>query len=355
MPAKPELSELPMFFIIGRPRSGTTLLSLMFDAHPQVVIPGECNFILALSGKYKNISTFDKETRLRFVADLKLCRYYDTLAIDEELLQQKILSLPEKADFAELCRQVQLCCPSVHQKSEILITGDKNPSYSSENFRKIFRLFPDARYIHLIRDYRDHIASMLQGNFRQRSPTYLAIVWKRSIRMMRRYKKKYPDNFYTIRYEDLVLQPEKHLKEICVFLGIPYCEEMFSFYQKKEAYLAQQPNIFVQNHHQSLFNPVNQSRIGKWQELLSGNELSAVEVIAGKTGKALGYTPTRPKITPKVFTLVARWRFMHFLVIILRGFVFSLPVKKRRKTSEKIKTNKLLLRLYFLFDRSKPV
>ena len=353
MPAKPELSEMPMFFIIGRPRSGTTLLSLMLDAHPHVAIPGECNFILALSNNFKNIKTMDERSKLLFMSDLRGSKYFDTLAIDREALRQK-LSETEATTFGKLIRMVQLSSQSVHAKRDITITGDKNPSYSSENFHKIFSCFPEARYIHLVRDYHDHIASMLSGNFRSPSATFIAMVWRRSIKMMKRYEKKYPENFYTLRYEDLVAEPESHMQRLCEFLEIPYYEGLSDFYQKEEAYRESQPHIYFEDHHRSLFRKVDQSRIGSWPSVLKGNQLTAVEFIAAKTGRSLGYDYKYGTLHPMVIYLILKWQFISFLVIIFRAFVYSLPVRKRNQTLRKIKNNVILLRLFHFFNRRNP-
>jgi hypothetical protein len=353
MPLKPDPSDLPFFFIIGRPRSGTTLLSLLFDAHPNVMIPGECNFILALLHKFKNIKRLDTKSRLQFMLDLRDSKYFDTLAIDRESLIQK-LAKTDTTSFSELIRMVQLSCQSVHDKSDIIITGDKNPSYSSENFHKIFGCFPNARYIHLVRDYHDHIASMFSGNFRSPSATFMAIVWKRSIEMMADYANKYPGNFYTLRYEDLVAEPGLHMSRLCNFLQIPYHKEMLDFYQKKEVYRQGQPHIYFEDHHRSLFHKVDQSRIGTWHSVLTGNQLSAVEYIASKTGRSMGYEYRQHKINPNVVYLILKWQFVYFLVVIFRAFVYSLPVKKRTKTLQNIKNNRMLRSLFRSFNRRNP-
>ncbi|NQU34666.1 MAG: sulfotransferase [Bacteroidetes bacterium] len=50
-----QLNKIPFFFVVGRPRSGTTLLRTLFDAHPNVSFPPECQFIINLYPKYGKI------------------------------------------------------------------------------------------------------------------------------------------------------------------------------------------------------------------------------------------------------------------------------------------------------------
>ena len=65
-----ELSQIPFFFIVGRPRSGTTLLRTLFDAHPNVTIPPECQFIVNLYPKYGKTSNWTESLLLSFHEDL---------------------------------------------------------------------------------------------------------------------------------------------------------------------------------------------------------------------------------------------------------------------------------------------
>ncbi|NVO01944.1 MAG: sulfotransferase [Bacteroidetes bacterium] len=323
------ISNLPFFFIIGRPRSGTTLLRYLFDAHPNVIIPTECNFILSLAGRYQNKKEFDKQTLTKFFTDLRQTRFFETLSIDTNLLEKRILDIDKNIKYQTLCKIVSSSYISLNTKKDVKIIGDKNPSYSSENFHKIFQLFPDAKFIHLIRDYHDHIVSMQKGNFKLPSAAYMAILWKKSIRILAKYKKKKPENFFTIKYETFVENPEFHMKDICQFLELPFDKEMFEFITKKENHEALQPNIDFSKQHQSLFKPIDKSRIGKWSILLTGNDLAAVEIVAGKTGKEFGYEYSQHKLKLRILFLLIKCHLLNFIVIILRGFIYSLSVKSK--------------------------
>ncbi|MEI6122631.1 MAG: sulfotransferase [Bacteroidota bacterium] len=341
-----QLGNVNSFFIIGRPRSGTTLLSILFDAHPHVIMPGECNFILALSQKYKNIKCFDSKTLLEFVADLKLTRNYSSLGINPEQLKTNLEKLPVHATYIDFFKTVQCSSKSIFEKKDICYVGDKNPSYSNQNFHRILELFPNAKYIHLVRDYHDHIASMLHAKFRMSSPTLIAIAWKHSLNILAKYKKKYPENFYTLRYEDLVTNPEKTMIDVHAFLNLEYNPSIFDFYKKAEAYRASQPSIDFETFHKSLFKPIDKSRIGIWHTVLKGNQLSSVEFVAGRIGKKYGYTSEPHRLSPKVIYLLITWQMFYLVVIVLRGFVTSLPINTRLKVVAIIKKNRFVKILY---------
>ncbi len=344
--AEKENKIVPLFFIIGRPRSGTTMLRYLLDAHPNVVIPGECNFILSLSRYYGQNVRLDSASLKQFPEILSYSKHYSIFNIDEDKLKAEIEKLPQNPTLEELFQTVHFSCKTIHPKNEILIRGDKNPAYSSELFHQIFKLYPNSKYVHLIRDYRDHITSYMKAKMELSSPIYLAIAWKKSIKRMNQYKLRYPSNFYTVTYECLVENPEKYLKEICDFAGIPYDKNMIDFYLNKEDYIASQPNINYNFHHKSLFNPINKDRIGKWKEYLTGQELTAIEFIAGKTGEIYGYNYNHKKLTFLASIIILKGQIQYIIFILFRKILFSIPLKRRHNTMQKLARIKPIMKLY---------
>lgn len=354
MPAITEVRNTPIFFIIGRPRSGTTLLRHLFDAHPNVNIPSECNYILALSRKYKHTEKFDRKTLEKFLEDLKQTKSYDTLSMDDELLKKNVFSVPENITYPELCKIVHASYASIHDKKEMLLIGDKNPAYSSENFTKVFSLFPDAKFIHLIRDYRDQATSLLKARFKSLSPAFIALTWKGSLKTINRCKQKSPENFFTLRYEDFVREPEKHFGELCSFLQIPNDIGVFSFNVKKEKYIDHQPGINYDMHHKSLFQPIDEKRVGIWKDFLKGNELAVAEKIAGNVALQYGYQKSIDKPTLRATLSAFRWEFIYILLKGLRSFIYILTIKRRNYFVAGLKKNKMTNFVYYkIIFRSK--
>ena len=351
--AEKENKIVPLFFIIGRPRSGTTMLRYLLDAHPNVVIPGECNFILSLSRYYGQNVRLDSASLKQFPEILSYSKHYSIFNIDEDKLKAEIEKLPQNPTLEALFQTVHFSCKTIHPKNEILIRGDKNPAYSSELFHQIFNLYPNSKYVHLIRDYRDHITSYMKAKMALSSPVFLAISWKKSIKRIKKYKEKYPSHFYTVTYENFVLDPEKYLKQICNFIGVPYQQKMLDFYENKEAYISNQPNINFDSQHKSLFKPVNSERVGKWQNYLKEHELIAIEKIAGKTGEIFGYSYTPKKLSPQAIYLIIKGYIHYSLFIIFRKLVFSMPLRKRHNSLRKLAKWKLMVKVYEFLTRRK--
>ena len=118
--------NLPIFFIIARPRSGTTLLRTLFDRHSNVIIPLESPFMLRYYWKYRNVKNWTKENILAFYEDITSEDEPDYLnirkwTIDLEQLKKDLLAMEGEATYAELCRVVNASYQSLFPKGEIKI------------------------------------------------------------------------------------------------------------------------------------------------------------------------------------------------------------------------------------------
>ena len=98
------LKHTPIFFILGRSRSGTTLLRTMFDAHPNISIPLEARFIQLLYPKYHKISHWDKNTMDMFCKDLLAVSLIEFWKLDENYLKQKLYQLQGENSFANISK-----------------------------------------------------------------------------------------------------------------------------------------------------------------------------------------------------------------------------------------------------------
>lgn len=283
------ISSVPLFFIIGRPRSGTTLLRILFEAHPHVLIPPESPFIISLYKKYGKVTFWDEPTINAFCEDLFKQRYFDKWLIEKNLLYKSLLEAKGENTFQTMVRKVCLTYSSVFDKKEILLIGDKNPAYSLF-IHRIQKLFPEARIIHITRDYRDNYLSLIKVNFEVPIVPLVIYRWKFALHRMWKLKKRYPDLIYSIKYEDLVAEPERQFQNLCHFLGIQYDPSVMSFYRKKseveKAYAGLEE---IGQVHQSLFNPISTRRVNLWQTEMSSRDIRIADLVAGKTAEKAGY------------------------------------------------------------------
>lgn len=278
--------NIPFFFIIGRPRSGTTLLQSLFDAHPDVVIPPESLVIMRLFNKYghhKKLKLPDPEI---FVKELQTINKFEAWPIDTNKLISDMKNF--NGDFHSLIKTVYSCYKTPFLKEPVKIFGDKNPHHSL-NLKKIFKIFPEAKIIYIIRDYRDHILSVKRVRLLFESTTISAYRWKRSLISISKLKKKFADSFFTLRYEDFVENPNTEMQKMCEFLHIDFRPAVFDFY-KKDFVLPSKLSLETFNlFHSALLKPINNSAVGKWREFLPLKDVQIADYICGSKGTEYGY------------------------------------------------------------------
>lgn len=288
------VSTLPLFFIVGRPRSGTTLLRVLFEAHPNVLIPPESPFIISLYKKYGNVTSWDEAAIRGFCEDLFKQRYFDKWLIAKEDLYGSLLEMKGENTFQTIVKKVCLTYSSVFNKSEIQLIGDKNPAYSLF-IHRIHKLFPESKIVHITRDYRDNYLSLTKVNFEVPIVPLVIYRWKFALHQMWKLKKKHPDLVYSIRYEDLATEPEQEFAKLCRFLGIDYDPSVMSFYQKKsEVEKAYAGSEEIRQVHQSLFNPISTVRMNLWQTEMSRRDIRVADLVAGKSADKAGYKRKYP-------------------------------------------------------------
>jgi hypothetical protein len=211
-------SRFTLFFIVGRGRSGTTLLRLLLDTHPAISVPPEAQFIMSLYNKYAR-TRWDKGKILSFYNDLWLEERLDDWNLNREKLKQDLLACGSEASFSHLCMTVYANYALVQGKEGVTILGDKNPIYA-RFLKELIGLFPESRFIHIVRDYRDNILSYQSVKFDVNSTSALAYRWKKYNEEVLKYSRIYPERFILVRHEDLLTDPTRHLRRVCSSINI---------------------------------------------------------------------------------------------------------------------------------------
>jgi hypothetical protein len=344
------VSSMPLFFIVGRPRSGTTLLRILFEAHPNVLIPPESPFIISLYKKYEKVTTWDEKNIKEFSEDLFKQRYFDKWLIEKDVLYSSLLEMQGENSFQTIVKKVCLTYSSVFEKKEILFIGDKNPAYSLF-IHRMHKLFPEAKIIHITRDYRDNYLSLIKVNFEVPIVPLVIYRWKFALHQMWKLKKENPDLIYSIKYEDLASAPEQEFAKLCGFLGINYDPSVMSFYQKKseveKAYAGSDDLNII---HKSLFNPISTARMNLWQSGMSEREIWIADLVVGKTADKAGYQRRYDKFNLGLYlwilpTLIYAW--LMYRLILLGD---HLPYGMRNSLN---KTLGIFLKVYWKINKRK--
>jgi len=280
----------PMPFIIGSGRSGTTLLRFLMDAHPALCISPETQWLLGTM-----------EMMVRTPADIQQIRFQMTrnawkdFGISDAELDTILNAYNPERPFATL-RTIYRHYANRFGKSRI---GDKTPLHGL-SMTKIARVFPEAHFIHLIRDGRDVAVSYRDlwfgpGNDAKRAAQF----WVWTVREMRQQAQFVP-HYKEVRYEDLVTNPEPVLRAIGDFIQLPFDPIQLDAHKNAGKRLAEMDDVLRNDglfvpaeQRRSIFtetlSPPNRSRVGRWRTEMTAREIADFESIAGNMLCDLGY------------------------------------------------------------------
>jgi hypothetical protein len=263
----------PPLLILGVRRSGTTLLRVMLDRHSQLAVPDETYFVPQLADRHLrrvDADSFLDDVRRVVEWDLPLGRVRERLR--------------DGMPVGEAIGTVYAVYAEERGKPR---WGDKTPMYM-QNLRVLERLFPDALYVHLIRDGRDAATSFLamprgivtETWMHPRTPVDFACQWRTEVAGARRLGRRAGPRYLEVRYEDLVGDVEAVLRRICEFAGLEYEPAMTDY--------AGSVDVSAKPHQQRLKQPPT-SGLRDWRKQMSTLDAAAFEHVAGDLLRDLGY------------------------------------------------------------------
>lgn len=272
----------PFPFIVGTGRSGTTLLRAMLEQHPDLAIPPESYFPVTLASRsYRVAGGFDLGA---FARDLLGNARFRDWEVDPALVRERLTGV-EPIDFAEAVRRAFVLYAEVHGKSRY---GDKTPAFVL-HLETLAPLFPEARFLHLVRDGRDVALSLREMPWGPRRITDAAEFWRHRVRKGRAFGARNPDRYLELRYEDLLDDPEARLREVCAFFGLEFHQEMLEYASRGGTSIPARERAT----HASLAMPPTKG-LRDWRAALPRERVAAFEAIAGRELSALGYERAFP-------------------------------------------------------------
>jgi hypothetical protein len=346
-----KIKKIPMLFILGKERSGTSLLQNMLDAHPAIIGPPESKFAVLFYPRFSHIKKWREADILLFVESLYMEPLFVTWHINKKELTEKLLSLKAYADYILLCKIVYYQLGK--RKENVLYISDKNPQHVLF-IDTILKIFPDARFIHIVREPRDNIYSQITS-FNEKNPVFMAYKWIGYNKIIEAQKKQLPDRFFFMKYEDLVNTPEVVMQSLSKFLGIAYASEMSANKDSNEltAQLSQsEKESQAAKAHKELLRPINTLNIGKWRNGMSEYDRRITEIITAEYARnTYGYEmDINPESRVKISSLTllkgkylyTTWQF--FTRMRHKNFQLNLLYSKIKRF---IKKDKLPLADYF--------
>lgn len=289
--------QYPFPFFVGSGRSGTTLVQAMFSSHPALAVVHESQFIPRLAGRY---------TRGRFAAeaflnDVARSPDFRRLHLDLDELRQRLLLV---GDYPQAVREIFTCYAVANGKSRY---GDKTPGYVLD-LDLLARLFPEARFVHVIRDGRDVAMSYLERQFGPGDLGQAALYWRQRVTAGQDSGARLgPQRYQELRYEELIDDPEETLKKVCGFIALEYDPSMLRYFERVDQLTAAAADPGA---HQSLSLPPTRG-LRDWRTQMEPADVALFERLAGGTLASLGYHRASERASPatllKAAAIRGRW------------------------------------------------
>jgi hypothetical protein len=294
-------------FFVGRSRSGTSLMRWMFDSHPQLAIPPEGQFLVPMARKraiYTSTEGFSVE---QFLRDLYENKSFHWWRLDQKVVADAFSSPP--ISYSDAIRRLYALYASLKGK---LCYGDKTPDNANQ-LLLLSELFPEARFVHIIRDGRDVALSQLEHGFMPTLP-HCAFFWRRTVTKARTAGEILgPSRYLEVQYDALVSEPDSTLATVCDFLQLSFHNQMLHYFERLPE--------SVPRHHQHVRMPPKR-KLRDWRDEMDPGDVAIFEILAGKTLRDFGY-----ELVCKTPGIKAR---LGALIGLVRIYVWRLLIKARQ-------------------------
>jgi len=279
-------SDYNPFFIIGSPRSGTTLLRSILVTNTSIAIPPESYVLYKLFRKYLTYQHLGWEDLSRLIiSELESKKQFTRWNTNLYPCYQEAFRLPKKD--RSLAKIIEIIYKQYIRDNNptAVMWGDKTP-YNTLYLNWIHKLYPRAKYVHMLRDGRDAVSSQI-NNLNNTNIEYACWRWKTSIEMAQKLGGKVGKNsFLEIRYESLVHDTKSEVEQICTFLGIQFSLNMLNPQLTAEKRMK---TTVAFPHHKNLLNSINNNSIGKWERELNQSQKTLLYKLIEKKLRQLNY------------------------------------------------------------------
>jgi protein-tyrosine sulfotransferase len=263
-----QMADSPIF-VGGAGRSGTTLLRVILDSHPNITCGPELKVTPVVADLWHKFQTVNFPP---------LREYLLTPSDINEIFRRMLASLLEK----------------YRRQSGKARIAEKSPN-NVFFFQHLHHMFPESPLVHVIRDGRDVVCSLLTMNWINpqtgqrveytRNARKAAEYWVSAVTIGRRAGENpaIRPHYLEIRYEDVVQHPEETLQRLFEFIGEAWDPAVLEFHR-------QQRNLAGESSAEQVSRPLYSASIARWKADLTGEDKEAVKQVAGNLLVELGYT-----------------------------------------------------------------
>jgi hypothetical protein len=267
----------PPVIVLGVRRSGTTLLRVMLDRSPELAIPDESYFVPQLARRHRR-----RVDPGAFVDDLRRLPTLVEWSLSPEAVAGRL------RDGMTTGEAIAAVFEAYAAQRGKVRWGDKTPLYM-EYLPLLERLFPEARFVHLIRDGRDAALSFLavpsgimtEGWGHPRNAEGFASQWATEVRSARALGGRVgPERYLEARYEELVVDPQAELRRVCAFARLDFDGRMLDYVGRTDS---------ARKEHQQRLNEPPRVGVRNWRTEMPARDVAGFDAVAGDLLDELGY------------------------------------------------------------------
>lgn len=285
------LSTPGMFFVIGSARSGTTLLRMILNAHPEVAVPPESRFVVEL---YRS----DEVRVEEFLARLDSHQRWASWDTPIESVRAQLAGMTT-VPYPEAIEAAYLAFAKNRNKKRY---GDKTPRYI-ENIPLLSRLWPEAKFVHLVRDGREVALSYADVPFGPSTVAKAAGLWKERVVLgMAQGRALGPKRYTEMRYERLLAHPQEEIESLCSFLDLDFDPAMLDYSEHARSEVLDRAKLYNPHVTKSI------TKTRSWDEQMPPSQVEVFEAVAGDTLQELGYERAfpSPSLGARIASLAGR-------------------------------------------------
>ena len=277
--------DISPFFIVGSGRSGNTLLRRLLNAHSQLFVPPETYVLGAVIRQFRRYNRMYWNDLVNLIySNFQYHPEFETFAMRSLAPLAKRMSGCDRQQ-----RSLALIIDGFYREYanthgiEAQRWGDKTPA-NVYHLGKIFKVFPHAAVLHVIRHPCDVVYSYVHsGIYPDVEPA--AKRWTEAVALCTDFGRRHRQSYLELRYENLVRDPVEEMRKVCRFLAIDFESAMLS----SEATSATLGDVTAKAHHANVFKPITMDRIGRGKKEISRADIRRLMPIVQEQAERLGY------------------------------------------------------------------
>jgi len=278
-------------FLVSDARSGSTFCANLLNGHPEIGLGPERNFVLRLVSRFgrKPLSRPEgTDAALDLVYDDDKFRDWN---VDRALLGEQLAQVPRPVVADVVRAACMLYCDTEFPACSVW--GLKKGGGYLHRASELVKHFPEAKFLHLVRDGRAVFASKKKalhsrtGEPFETDPRRAGKRWAKLMRSFDRFSRRHPRHALTISYEDLIRDGDNVLESVWRFLDV---EPIVLADLEQPA--AEESNYVGERYrhlHPNVGKPARADRIDAWRESLTADEIRAFEAVAARELARKGY------------------------------------------------------------------